>query len=293
MMGAAAAVSPAALPGWPADDHAAAFAAWRLTSREAPQVRDARTFFETRFRAASRPCHFTGYYEPELSGRLVSDPQFCHALFAPPPDLAVGRPWYSRAEIVAGDLLSGQEIVWLDSAIEAFLAQVQGSARIRLPGGQVLRLGFAAKNGHPYRSIGQELIRRGEIAPDAISADAIRAWCARHPDAVPGLLVENPSFVFFRVLDLPADSGPIGASGAPLTALRSLAADASHVPPGAPVWVECGSIKALFVAQDIGSAIRGPSRADLFCGSGAAAGNLASGLNTRGTMHVFHPSAAG
>lgn len=293
MMQAAAAVGPADLPGWAADDHAAAFAAWRLTAPGAGDAADPRAFFETGFRAVRHPCHFTGYYEPELPGRLVPDDRFRHPLHAPPPALPAGRPWFSRAEIVTGDLLAGHEIVWLDSAVEAFLVQVQGSARIRLPGGRVLRLGFAAKNGHPYRSIGQELVRRGEIAADAISADAIRAWCAARPDAVAALLAGNPSYVFFRLLDLPGDLGPVGASGVPLTPLRSLAADPAHVPPGAPVWVECGSVRSLFIAQDTGSAITGPARADLFCGSGAAAGQMASGLNTRGTMHVLYPVASG
>lgn len=288
------------LSGWAADDHAAALAAYRLSRAclgpdwpEPPEDGEARAFFETRFvaRAMPAPCHFTGYYEPELTGRRRQGHGFRHPLYAPPADLPPDRPWYSRNEIVAGDLLAGRELVWLDSAIEAFLAQVQGSVRVRLETGDVLRLGYAGRNGHPYRSIGRELIRRGEIAADAISADAIRDWCAAHPDRVSELLSHNPSFVFFRPLDLAADAGPVGSAGVSLTALRSLAADPAHVPPGAPVWVECGSIQALFVAQDTGSAIRGPARADLFCGSGQEAGRVASGLNAPGRMHVLCPPA--
>jgi membrane-bound lytic murein transglycosylase A len=153
-------------------------------------------------------------------------------------------------------------------------------------------LGFAARNGHTYRSIGQELVRRGDIPADAISADAIRAWCAAHPEDVAELLAHNPSFVFFRLLDLPEDSGPIGASGVPLTTFRSLAVDPECVAPGVPIWVECGSIQALFVAQDVGSAIRGPARADIFCGSGDVAGQMASALNTQGRLHILTPRRA-
>jgi membrane-bound lytic murein transglycosylase A len=285
--------SPAGIPGWAAEDHAAAFAVWHLTAPDTASVPDARRFFETAFDAEPRPCHCTGYYEPELSGRLTPDARFRHPLYALPPDLPPNRPWFSRAEIAEGDLLAGRELVWLDSAIEGFLAQVQGSVRVRVDNGTVLRLGYAGKNGHPYRSIGQELIRRGEVGQNAMSAEAIRDWCAAHPDRVADLLATNPSFVFFRPLDLPETHGPIGASGVPLTPLRSLAADPDHIAPGTPVWVECGSQHALFIAQDTGSAIKGPGRIDLFCGSGAAAGRMASGLNAQGTIHVLHPRAAG
>ena len=284
--------SPAGIPGWAAEDHAAAYAVWHLTAPDAAAVPDARRFFETAFDTEPRPCHCTGYYEPELSGRLIPDARFRHPLHALPPDLPTDRPWFSRAEIAAGDLLAGRELVWLDSAIEGFLAQVQGSVRVRVDNGTVLRLGYAGKNGHPYRSIGQELIQRGEVGQNAMSADAIRDWCAAHPDQVPDLLATNPSFVFFRLLDLPETLGPIGASGVPLTPLRSLAADPDHIAPGTPVWVECGSQQALFIAQDTGSAIKGPGRIDLFCGSGAAAGRMASGLNAQGTIHVLRPKAA-
>jgi membrane-bound lytic murein transglycosylase A len=280
------------LSGWSADDHAAAYAVWQRTANVPAVCDDPRSFFERRFVVASHPCHFTGYYEPELEGRRAGDARFCHPLHAAPEGLCKGRVWHSRREIMAGGLLDGLELVWLDSAIEAFLAQVQGSVRVRLEDGSILRLGYAGKNWHDYRSIGQELIRRGAIAADAISANAIRDWCAANPGEVAGLLAHNPSYVFFRALDLAPDLGPIGSSDVPLTAMRSLAADPAHVPPGSPVWVECGSVHALFVAQDTGSAIKGAGRADLFCGSGAAAGRIASGLNQHGTMHVFRPRGA-
>lgn len=291
-----------ALPGWLDDDHSAALAVYRRTRHllgpdwpDAPDPSsDARGFFEAQFMAAAAalPCHFTGYYEPELTGRTHSDARHRHALYAMPEELAVSGPWFTRREIVEGNLLAGRELVWLDSAIEAFIAQVQGSVRVRLEDGRLLRLGFAGKNGHDYRSIGQELIRRGEVPAKTMSADAIRAWCAAHPDSVADLLAHNPSFVFFRPLDLPVELGPLGASGVSLSPLRSLAVDPEHIPLGAPVLVECGSIQALFIAQDTGSAIRGPARADIFCGSGDAAGQMASALNAQGRIHVLMPRRA-
>ncbi len=287
------------MPGWTEDDHSAALAVYRRSFGTLPHGWpdpsetdvDARAFFESAFVTVAAPeaCHFTGYYEPELSGRRASGGRFRHPLYARPDDLALNRRWFSRREITEGDLLAGKELVWLDSAVEVFLAQVQGSVRVRLDDGQTLRLGYAGKNGHDYLSIGQELIRRDEIAAERISADAIRDWCAANPDRVPELLAHNPSFVFFQPLDLPPEMGPIGSAGVPLTTLRSLAADPDHVLPGTPVWVECGPLRALFVAQDTGSAILGPFRADLFCGSGVSAGCMASSLNTHGKMAVLLP----
>lgn len=291
--------APLAPPGWLDDDHSAALAAYRRTRQllgpdwpDAPDPStDARGFFEAQFMVAAAvvPCHFTGYYEPELTGRTRPDARYRHALYAMPDDLPDPGPWFTRRQIVEGDLLAGRELVWLDSAIEAFLAQVQGSVRVRLEDGRLLRFGFAGKNGHDYRSIGQELIRREEIPASAISANAIRAWCAAHPDSVADLLAHNPSFVFFRPLALPEELGPVGSSGVSLSPLRSLAVDPKHITIGAPVWVDCGSIQALFVAQDTGSAIRGPARADIFCGPGDAAGRMASALNAQGRVQVLMP----
>ncbi len=288
-----------ALPGWLDDDHSAALAVYRRTRQllgpqwpDAPDSSvDARGFFEARFMAAAAavPCHFTGYYEPELTGRTRPDTLYRHALYAMPDDLPVPGPWFTRREIVEGDLLAGKELVWLDSAIEAFLAQVQGSVRVRLENGRLLRLGFAGKNGHDYRSIGQELIRRGEVPAKKMSADLIRAWCAAHPDSVAELLAHNPSFVFFRPLALPAELGPLGSSGVSLGPLRSLAVDPEYITIGAPVWVDCGSIQTLFIAQDTGTAICGPARADIFCGSGDAAGRMAPAFNATGRFHVLMP----
>ncbi|MBC7143576.1 MAG: MltA domain-containing protein [Rhodobacteraceae bacterium] len=286
------------LAGWAEDDHAAALATYALTvdllgpDWPRPEGDDARAFFERHFRPVligTPPALLTGYYEPEVAGTEAPDDIFRHPLYAPPPDLPADRPWLSRAEIEAGNLLAGRELVWLDSPVEAFLAQVQGSVRVRLADGRVQRFGFAGKNGQEYRSIGAELVRRGEIAAAEMSAGAIRDWCARHPGRVADLLRHSPSFVFFRALDLPEGSGPLGCMGRPVTAGRSLAVDPDHVPLGAPVWVEGDASASLMIAQDTGSAIKGAGRGDLFCGSGAEAGERAGKMRILGRLVTFLP----
>jgi membrane-bound lytic murein transglycosylase A len=256
----------------------------------------ARAFFETRFSAAD-PVEglLTGYFEPDLPGSLVRTDRFTAPLNAPPPELSAGRPWLTRAEIADGDALSGREIVWLESPLDAYFAQVQGSVRVRLPDGGTLRLGVAAKNGHPYRSIGADLIRQGEVPENQMSADAIRRWCARNPGRVTDLLNLNPSYVFLRILDLPDTSGPVGTAGVPLRSLRSLAVDPDHIPLGAPVWVESFGperFATLMIAQDTGSAIRGPGRGDVFFGSGEAAGERAGRMKEPCRLTVLVPRAA-
>ena len=288
------------LPGWDRDSHETALAVYMnsvdLLSCDWPRptLFSARHFFETQFQVVPlpEPALLTGYYEPELVGTAAPDARYCHPLYATPPGLTGEAPWFSRAEIVAGNLLAGREIVWLDSALEAFLAQVQGSVRVRLVGGGTLRLGFAAKNGHPYVSIGKELIRRGALRAADASVAAIRDWAARHPDQIAGLLQVNPSFVFFRPLDLPADQGPLGTLQRPVTALRSIAVDPDHVPLGAPVWVQWQGQACLMIAQDTGSAIKGPQRGDIFFGSGAGAGAHAGALKSLGRMTVLMPMGA-
>jgi membrane-bound lytic murein transglycosylase A len=282
------------LPGWRDDDLQVALAVFRTGFEGSVQLDDlggARGFFETAFRPGpTRPALLTGYFEPELAGTTVRDDQFCYPLYGPPPDISTERPWYTRKEIERRNLLAGQEIVWLENPVDAFFAQVQGSVRVRLPDGTVLRLGFGGKNGHPYKSVGAELIRRGEIADGEMSAMAIRHWCASHPSLVQDLLLTNPSFVFFRKLDLKPDQGPLGTAGVPLTALRSIAVDPDHYPLGTPIWVVEGKgTGRLMIAQDTGSAITGPNRADIFCGSGDAAGIAAGGLREDGFLAPLLP----
>ena len=171
--------------------------------------------------------------------------------------------------------------------------QVQGSGRIRLTDGSVMRLGFAGSNGHKYRSPGQELVRRGVYGIHQVSARVIRSWVARNPLLGRELLQSSPGYVFFRKLsDMDTGDGPKGAMNRSLTAGRSLAIDPEFVPLGAPVWLEKAGAKPLrrlFVAQDTGSAIKGAQRADVFVGSGDAAGQQAATLKDRGRLIVLLP----
>lgn len=288
----------AEIEGWESDDHAAAWAAFCVTAGlfgwdgPDPAPGQEKALFEQYFRpyevVPAGRAHFTAYYEPELPGSRYTSARFHHPLYAMPEGMDALQPWHSRSEILASDMMGGRELVYLESAIEAFLAQVQGSVRVRLDEGGTMRLGFAGKNGHPYRSIGAELVRRGVAPAEEMTPQTIRHWCKQHPDQVPDLLNHNPSFVFFRVLDLPEESGPIGAMGRPVTSGRSLAVDPEIVTLGSPVWVNCpGLPPRLTVAQDIGSAIRGAGRGDIFLGSGPEAGLAAGAVNAHGAMIVL------
>jgi membrane-bound lytic murein transglycosylase A len=299
------------LEGWAEDDHAAALRAFLVTcdllegddwsglARLAWDVgsEGARGFFETRFRPVlvedGAPALFTGYYEPEIDGALEPSDRFPVPLFRLPPEAPSGRPWLTRAQIEDGALAGrGLEIAWVEDAVEAFFLQVQGSGRIRLPDGRVLRLGYAGKNGHPYASVGRMLIERGMLAAGEATADAVRGWLRRHPEEGRAAMRANASFVFFRELDVPPELGPLGAMGRPVTPLRSLAVDPAHVPLGAPAWIETTEaerLRRLMVAQDVGGAIKGAQRADIFVGTGPEAGQRAGRIRDGGRLAVLLP----
>jgi membrane-bound lytic murein transglycosylase A len=300
------------LDGWAEDDHADALrvfmdtseqlgAGWEAARAAARHTADPRGFFETHFRpvliADGSAALFTGYYEPEVSGSPVRTDAFRHAIYRLPPELTEGGVWHARAEIEEQGLLEGRglEIAWLADAVEVFFLQVQGSGRIGLSDGRSINVGFAGRNGHPYRSIGAELVRTGALSAAEVTAQRIKSWVRANPEAGAELLRHNPSFVFFReVSGLAPDRGPIGSMGASVTPMRSLAVDPAFVPLGAPVWVETtgvAPIRRLMVAQDTGSAIRGPQRADIFCGTGEAAGEVAGRMRDKGRIVVLLPVA--
>lgn len=301
------------LQGWAADNHAAALRVFRNTCGDlggrdwaalctlAGRVKGreaARSFFEAFFRPVliedGAPMLFTGYYEPELDGSRDQGGRYRFPLYALPPEAPQGGPWLTRAEIEGGALAGrGLEIAWVDDPVEAFFLQIQGSGRVRLPDGGVLRLGYAGSNGHPYSSVGQALVARGALEPHQLSMDAIRAWVAANPPEGTALLRTNASFVFFReVSEVPPGRGPLGAMNRSVTALRSLAVDPRFVPLGAPVWIEKDGeepLRRLMVAQDTGSAIKGAQRADIFFGTGPRAGQRAGQVRDGGRMIVLLP----
>ena len=299
------------LTGWGADNHDRALSVflntcpdmddpdWRALCALAQQNPDARAFFELFFRPVvienGKGALFTGYFEPELDGSLQPSMRYRYPVYSLPPEASTGRPWLTRRQIETGDALQGRglEIAWVDDPVELFFLQIQGSGRIRLPDGRVIRVGYAGKNGHEYRSVGVEMVRRGIYEPHQVSAEVIKNWVRRNPVEGQELLYHNPSYVFFRRIDrVPADKGPLGAMNRSITAGRSIAVDPAFVPLGAPVWIEKDGdnpIRRLMVAQDTGSAIKGPQRADIFFGTGDAAGRAAGKLRDPGRLVVLLP----
>lgn len=301
----------ASLDGWDRDDHAAALTVFLNTCRDmsdpdwtalcalAKDGPDPRAFFELFFRPVliedDKDPLFTGYFEPELDGSRNRTNRFQYPVYAMPSEARVLRPWLSRREILGSDVMAGRglEIAWVDDPVELFFLQIQGSGRIRLPNGRNLRVGFAGANGHEYRSIGAELVRRGVYDPHQVSAQVIKNWVRRNPLAGEELLFHSPSYVFFReVSEVPADRGPLGAMNRSITTMRSVAVDPAYVPLGAPVWIEKDGktpLRRLMIAQDTGSAIKGAQRADVFFGTGDAAGREAGQLRDPGRMMVLMP----
>jgi len=233
----------------------------------------------------------TAYFEPELQARRLPDSVYNVPLYQPPPGLKPGKAWFPRRDIdtLAGPqaALRGREIVYLADPVQAMILQIQGSGRVRVtePDGsqRLMRLAYAAHNGHPYQSIGRWLIDQGELQ-DA-SWPGIQAWIAQHPQQLNELLWRNPRVVFFKeepLGDFDAAFGPRGAQGVPLTPGRSIAVDPDSIPYGTPVWLASRgnsiNLERLVLAQDTGSAITGALRADYFVGWGAQAGELAGRL---------------
>lgn len=301
------------LNGWAGDDHRAALAAfchtagqitdphWQAICHLAPTSTDPRGFFELYFQPVLVDCGqsplFTGYFEPCYDGSLQADGRYTHPVYAPPRDLHRKTPHASRRQIDLDGALAGQglELAWLADRMDAFFLQVQGSGRLRLPDGGVLRLGFAGKNGHPYTSIGQVMIARGLADPATLTAQVIRDWVAQNPMQGRDLLLCNDSYVFFTILHgLDETMGPLGTMKKPLIAGRSIAVDPAFVPLGAPVWLESAAPdpqRRLMVAHDTGSAIKGAQRADIFTGTGDAAGAQAGHLRHSGRMITLLPRA--
>jgi membrane-bound lytic murein transglycosylase A len=294
-----------------------------------PDRERARRFFELNFTPfqviyadGGEEGLITGYYEPLLRGSRKPSARFRHAIYGVPDDLLVvdltevypelksmrlrgrldGRrivPYYDRAQIELGHAaLAGREIAWVDDAIELFFLQIQGSGRIVLDNGAVLRVGYAEQNGHPFRSIGRLLVERGELPLERASMQGIQAWARANPAKLTELLNHNTSYVFFRELppDLP---GPPGSLGVPLTAQRSIAVDQRFVPLGAPVYIattwplSTRPLNRLMLGQDTGGAIRGPVRADFFWGFGEDAAREAGRMKQSLKMWVLLPNTFG
>jgi membrane-bound lytic murein transglycosylase A len=235
----------------------------------------------------------TGYYEPILHGSRTRQGQYQIPLYRKPAQLA-NRALPARAELLQNPAMRGNELVWVDDPVEAAFLQIQGSGRIRLANGTMMRVGFGGTNDQPFRSFGKWLLDRGEITPAQATMQGIKAWARANPSRVDEMLNVNPRFVFFRELP-PTNDGPVGALGVPLTAERSIAVDPATIPLGVPVFLSTTRplstepIERLMFAQDTGSAIKGGVRADFFWGAGDAAGETAGRMKQGGRMWVLMP----
>ncbi|HVM22829.1 MAG TPA: murein transglycosylase A [Sphingomicrobium sp.] len=249
----------------------------------------------------------TGYYEPEIEGSRVPLPGYV-PIYAVPPDLVrctkpdgtTGRGridargvctlYFTRGEIEDGALRGrGLELAWAKDPVELFFLEIQGSGRVRLPDGSVMRIGYASQNGREYVGIGRLLRERGILPPGGASMQAIKEWIRANPEQGRALMRENLSYVFFRELTGP---GPLGALGVPVTPRATVAADPNYVPLGAPVYVHKADRReadGLWIAQDTGGAIKGPNRLDTFWGAGEEAVAIAGGMSANGEALILIP----
>lgn len=285
----------------------------------------ARQFFEQNFiplRVITSRSKLTGYYEPELKGSRTKTAHYNVPLYRRPPDLVslysdkkraahnhklsymrrVGDklvPFPTRRAIEQGALDGlGLELVYLSDKVDAFFMHVQGSARIKFEDGTTTRLGFDGKNGHPYSSIGMHMKEQYKLRPHQLGLDAVKSWLREDKDRGNKVMWHNKSFIFFRELEKEqSELGPLGAEGVSLTPRRSLAVDGSYHQLGLPIWLEVPTLnhhgsngfRQLMIGQDVGSAIKGPARGDIFWGSGEAAGVVAGGTNHKGIFTVLMP----
>lgn len=291
---------------------------------------EAKAFFEAGF-TPHRLVHtgaeglLTGYYEPVLDGARAPDATFSIPVYRRPSDLvnlvreeergALANgftharqtpdgvvPYATRAEIEDGALAGRRlEVLWLADPVDAFFLHVQGSGRIRFADGETIRITYDGKNGHPYTSIGRYLIDAGLFAPDDMTLDALKVWLSADRERGRKVMQENRSFIFFRALGN-EDDGPLGAIEIPLSEGRSLAVDTAFHAIGTPVYVDAptlrpgpavGPFARLMIAQDVGSAIRGAERGDIYFGSGPEAGLLAGRTKHPGRFFVLLPSQPG
>lgn len=294
-------------------------------SLQNPDAAQAKSFFEQHFQPyrlanadGSDKGLITGYFEPIIRGSTKPSSRYRYPVYGVPGDLISvdlgelypqlkhmrlrGRlegqklvPYYSRKQIDGeSSPLKGDEILWADDAIDLFFLQIQGSGKVALDNGETVRIGYADQNGYPYQSIGRILVERGEIPLEKASMAGIKDWARNHPEKLEELLDNNPSYIFFRFLPNTLPDPP-GALGIPLTPGRSIAVDARVIPLGAPVYLSTTwpdsekPLNRLMLAQDTGGAIKGEVRADVYWGSGRAAGELAGKTRQRGRLWILLP----
>lgn len=254
-----------------------------------------------RARVTSDDALVTAYYAPEFPGTLQRDARHRHPLYALPEDLAIRSA--PRAAIESGDLLRGLEVAFLADPFDAYIAHVNGSARVRLPDGSHINVGHVATNDRPYTSLGRMLIDDGVMARDGVTMQSLRAYFDAHPADFTRYARRNKRFVFFEIV--PDGAWPRGSTGVALEPDVSAAVDPDFVPLSAPLLVETTTPRydpatdawtdeplfTIVVAQDTGGAIIGPDRIDLFFGVGDGAGERAGRQASRGRIALIESAA--
>lgn len=265
----------------------------------------AKSFFEfyfTPFRVsndANDQGLFTGYYEIDLRGSLKKDARYPQPLYKMPPDKVNGTPYYTRKEINEGALYGKDlELLYVNDPVQAFFLHIQGSGRVLLEDGNVVRIGYAGQNGHPYLAIGRYMLDNNIIPKTNMSANTIKDWLYAHPEQAKFIMERNPSYVFFKDNSTVLD-GPIGAQGVTLTKERSVAIDRRYIPLGVPLWIDTEYppiaqapgkyLRKLFIAQDTGGAIKGVVRGDIFYGYGKIAEDMAGNMKHKGCYTMLLP----
>ena len=291
----------------------------------------ARAFFERHFTPSAvenktKPGLLTGYYEPVLKASRTPQGPYQTPIYKRPADLATiipethrgavkpgtlthvrktekgNEPYFTRAQIDQGALKGkGLELLYFADSVDVFFMQIQGSGRIQLTDGTSIRVHYDGKNGHPYSSIGRYLIDKAMLAADKVSLGALATWLKADPARANKVMWHNASYVFFRELKGDEAGAPLGALNVPLTAGRSLALDPSFHALGTPVYVSAPTLthvtksapfNRLMIGQDVGSAIKGPERGDIYFGSGDAAGQIAGVTKHPGRFFVLVPKDA-
>jgi len=271
----------------------------------------ARAFFEDNFKpvrvvpAGQADGFFTGYYETEFDGSRFPSDEYTVPIYAAPTDALKRHQSKVFAELdrtrIEGGAIAGKqlEICYVKSPIDAFFAQIQGSARVKLDSGKLLRLNYIASNGMPYTPVGKFLIDRGIVSKEEMSMDKIREFMEANPQEGKELRDRNRSFVFFQETPLHEHDEVIGAQGVPLTAGRSVAVDRTMHVYGTPIWIEAEfpidsekpetRYRHLLFAQDTGSAIVGPARADIYFGHGEDISHVAGRIKQHGQFVMLVP----
>jgi len=274
------------------------------------QPGSAAAFFRENFdwvRVGDGKAFATGYYIPETAGTRTPDPRYTVPIYRTPPDLVrcarldgtVGRgridetgtcvPYFSRPEIEDGALAGkGLELAWAADPVDLFFIEIQGSGELRLPDGSVMRIGYDNQNGRDYVAIGRLLRERGILPPGGANMQAIKDWIRANPDQGRALMRENLSYIFFRELTGP----PLGSMGLPITPHGTVAADPNFIPLGAPLFLagmDRPETNGLWVAQDVGGAIKGANRFDTFWGGGPQATATAGGMSASGQALILLP----